>query len=202
MSSKEEKDVPKKRGRPAGALNKPKEKPPAEPVTLTEVTKPTKPAKVVKPVVAPPPIVQVEVKPKKSKVAEDDVLSAVLEEIDKVNPFEPKLDPETVSQTVMKEVGKRGIFYRAWKPEILKEVGEVTKELIGQPIRVADDPRNRNYILKDIKAVGTIGYKDGALVIADPAFIYPRSIFLDEASCFPKKRKVSNSQLVLKKKVL
>lgn len=201
MSSKEVADVPKKRGRPAGALNKkPKEKNTTE--VVIDTTTSTKVIKSKKPLSPPEPLEEVSIKPKKSKPTEDDVLSAALEEIEKVTLFEPKLDPETISQTVLKEIGKRGIFYRAWKPEILKEVGEVTKELIGQPIRVADDPRNKTYILKDIKEVGTIGYKDGALVIDDPAFVAPRSLFLDEASCFPKKRKVSNSQLVLKKKVL
>lgn len=138
--------------------------------------------------------------PKKPPITDEAPKDAITAELEKISPFEPKLDPETESQTILKEVDKRGIFYRAWKPEILKEVGEVTKELIGQPIRVAEDPRNKAYILKEIKAVGSPGFKHGALVISDPAYIYPISLFLDQASAFPKKKKVSNSQLSLKKK--
>ncbi len=138
--------------------------------------------------------------PKKPPTSDETPKDPITLELEKINPFEPKLDPETESQTVLKEIDKRGIFYRAWKPEILKEVGEVTKELIGQPIRVAEDPKNKTYILKEIKAVGSPGFKHGALVISDPAYIYPISLFLDQASAFPKKKKVSNSQLSLKKK--
>lgn len=83
---------------------------------------------------------------------------------------------------------EHGISYVAWDKKTL-EAYPVKREHIGRPIKLSFDPRDRTYDLLEIKEPGDPGFPKGGYTVADSDVPFPKPIFLDEAICFPLKKK-------------
>ena len=91
----------------------------------------------------------------------------------------------------LKKTEKRtehGIAYEAWDDVLIKKF-PIEKKHIGLPVRVAFSHRSKDYILNEIKAVGDPGFPHGGYLVKDSDKAFSRPIFLDEAICFPPKKK-------------
>jgi hypothetical protein len=83
---------------------------------------------------------------------------------------------------------EHGIEYTGWDDDTL-EAFPIRESHIGQPIKLAGDPRNKQYDLLEIKEAGEKGFPKGGYLVVDPEYAFPKPLFVDEAISFPPKKK-------------
>lgn len=86
------------------------------------------------------------------------------------------------------EKTKYGIEFPIWGKKALDKF-PITKQTIGRPVKLASDPKSKDYILLEIKEVGDPGFPRGGYLVETPETAFPKPVYLEEAIEFPPKKK-------------